>query len=271
VTKRREFAGKVVVVTGAAGGLGAAYSQRFADAGARLALLDLDGARLTSLAAGFEARGVECVALPCDVSDEPACTQAIRTAIERFGGVDVLINNAGITHRSAFADTDTAVFRKVMAVNFFGAVYCTKAALQSLIQRRGLIIAISSVAGFAPLYGRTGYAASKHACQGLFGSLRSELAGTGVDVLIVCPGFTATGIGTAALAGDGSITRHPQSTVGTIATPESVAAAVFKAASRGQRLLVLSAVGKTTLFLTRFFPAMYERMMTRSLRAELKR
>jgi len=271
VARRRDFAGKVVVVTGAGGGLGAAYARRFARAGARLGLLDRDVARVEALAAELQGQGVESLAVACDVSVESDCRQAIEAVSEQFGGIDVLINNAGITHRSSFADTDASVFQKVMGVNFFGAVYCTKAALPSLRQRRGLIIAISSIAGIAPLYGRTGYAASKHAVQGLFSSLRAELAASGVDVMIVCPGFTATGIAAAALDGDGSVTRHPQSTVGKVATPESVADAVFDGARRSRRLLVLTAVGKTTLWLNKLFPAFYERLMIRSLRRELER
>lgn len=268
---RRDFTGKIVVVTGAAGGLGAAYSRRFARGGAKLALLDRDGDGADALAAELEARGVACLARRCDVSSEAECRDAITAVIDQFGGVDVLINNAGITHRSAFVDTETLVFHKVMAVNFFGALYCTKAALPSLIRRRGLIIAVTSIAGIAPLYGRTGYVASKHACQGLFASLRTELAASGVDVMIVCPGFTATGIGTAALDGDGSVTRHPQSTVGKLATPDSVAEAVLHAGRRGKRLLVLTAVGKATLILSRLSPALYEKLMARSLRRELER
>ena len=271
MSRRRDFNGKVVVITGAGGGIGAAYGRRFARAGAKLGLLDIDAERLRGVADELEGQAVECLPVACDVSDEAACRDAIAAVIQRFGSVEVLINNAGITHRSAFADTDPMVFRKVMGVNFFGSLYCTKAALPSLIERRGLIIVISSIAGIAPLYGRTGYAASKHALHGLFASLRTELSVAGVDVMIVCPSFTATGIGTAALDGDGSVTRHPQSTVGKVATPESVAEAVFDAARRGKRMVVLSAAGKATLVLNKLWPALYERIMMRSLRSELQR
>jgi NAD(P)-dependent dehydrogenase (short-subunit alcohol dehydrogenase family) len=261
----------VVAVTGGAGGLGAAFARRFARAGARLALLDLDGEAAKRTASGLEAEGTQCLALGCDVSDEAACRAAIGAVVRRFGGLDVLVNNAGITHRSAFAETDTEVYRKVMGVNFFGPLYCTKAALPSLLERRGLVVVVSSIAGIAPLYGRTGYAASKHALHGLFGSLRAELAQAGLEILIVCPGFTATGLSRAALDADGSVTRHPQSTVGHIATPESVADAVFEAALKGRRMLVLSAAGRATLVLSRLAPALYEKLMTRSLRSELER
>lgn len=271
VGTHRDFAGKVVVVTGAGGGLGSAFARRFARAGAHLGLLDVDGTKLGAIAAELGEQGVSHMAVPGDVTDETGCRAAIGAVRRELGGIDVLVNNAGITHRSAFADTDAIVYRKVMGVNFFGPLYCTQAALPSLLERRGLIITITSIAGLAPLLGRTGYAASKHACHGLFGSLRAELQGTGVDVMLVCPGFTATGIARAALDGDGSVTRHPQSTVGRVATPESVAEAVFRGATRSKRLLVLTGVGKATYLINRLAPALYERLMARSLRHEFDR
>jgi NAD(P)-dependent dehydrogenase (short-subunit alcohol dehydrogenase family) len=271
VARRREFTGRVVVVTGGGSGLGAAYARRFARAGAKLALLDVDFTSADALRAELAAAGAECLALRCDVREEAACREAVAAVLARFGRLDVLVHNAGISHRSAFRETSSAVYRRVMDVNFFGALFCTQAALPALLASGGLVIAVSSIAGVAPLHGRTGYAASKHAVQGFFSSLRSELAPQGVDVLIVCPGFTATGIATAALDGDGRVTAHPQSTVGRLATPESVAEAVFRAASRGRSLLVLSAAGKAAFLLSRLHPALYERLMARALRKELAR
>lgn len=267
----RDFRGKIVVITGAAGGMGAAFAHRFGEAGAKLGLLDLSVEGIESLAADLRGRGIENLAVACDVTAAEECQAAITSVIKCFGGIDVLINNAGITHRSAFRDTKLGVFQRVMGVNFFGSLYCTKAALESLIERNGLIIAVSSVAGFSPLYGRSGYAASKHALHGLFDSLRTELSPLGVDVMIVCPGFTATGISASALGGDGEITLHPQSTLGRIARPADVADAVFRAAVSGKRLLVLSAVGRLTRLVNKMFPGLYERLMARSLSSELER
>jgi NAD(P)-dependent dehydrogenase (short-subunit alcohol dehydrogenase family) len=156
-----------------------------------------------------------------------------------------------------------------MDVNFFGALHVAKAALPSLLERRGLLIVTSSIAGFAPLLGRTGYCASKYALHGLFETLRCELAPHGVEVLIVCPGFTATGIERAALGADGGPADRPQSRVGGQASPERVADAVVRAAARGRRLLVLSPTGLAARVLTRVWPRGYERLMTRSLRSEL--
>lgn len=268
---KRLFRDKMVVITGAAGGLGRAFSRRFGRAGARLGLLDLESDSIASAVRELKADGIDCHGLTCDVTQESDCKEAIATLIERFGGVDVLINNAGITQRSAFAKTSTEVFRRVMNINLFGALHCTQAVLPSLVNRHGLVIVISSIAGFAPLYGRTGYAASKHALHGLFDSLRTELRNEGVGVMIVCPGFVDTNFAFTALDGDGQLTNHPRSTLGRLSSPESVAEAVFRAAEREKRLLVLSGFGRLTRLVTRMSPALYEWIMVRSLRSELDR
>lgn len=269
--KYRDFNNRVVVVTGAAGGIGFALARRFGSAGAKVAMLDLNSEAAETSAEILRAEGIEALALCCDVADPGAVVAAVEAVMEHFGGIDVLINNAGISARAAFADTHLAVFHKVMAVNFFGPLYGTKASLGILRRRRGLVITISSLAGFTPLYGRTAYAASKHALHGLFDSLRSELGDTGVGVLLVCPGFTATGIGTAALDGDGSITRHPQATAGKPATPEEVADKIFDAARKNKRLLVLTPIGRLGRLINKLSPRLYEWLMVRSMRKELER
>lgn len=184
---QRDFAGKVVLITGAAGGLGRALARSFAADGARIAVLDRDASGAEALAAELRSQARHALSLACDVTDAAACERAAAVVIEAWGAIDVLINNAGITHRSAYRRTDPAVTRRVMEVNFFGAVNCTRAALAALTESRGLIIVVSSVAGFAPLIARTGYAAAKHALHGFFDSLRTELAEDGVGVLLVCP------------------------------------------------------------------------------------
>ncbi|HCE29080.1 MAG TPA: short chain dehydrogenase [Comamonadaceae bacterium] len=212
--------------------------------------------------------GQPWLAIACDVTDLTACKAAMAQAIERFGGVDVLINNAGIAHRSLFADTHVAVLRQVMDINFFGAVHCTHAALPSLRARRGLVVAVSSVAGFAPLIGRTGYAASKHALHGFFDSLRSEVEDDGVGVLVVCPSFIATGIDRAALGADGRPAAQPRQTTGGQATPEAVARAIVQAARSGRPLLLHSRTAQLAWWLTRLWPARYAAVMKRRLRAD---
>jgi len=259
---RRDVKGAVVVITGGAGGLGSAMSRAFADHGAHPVLLDIDAEGLSgSIHPGFV----------CDLTDGPSVTSAFSEIIDRFGGIDVLVNNAGLTHRSAFANTDPDVLRKVMDINYFGTVNATKAALRSIVERRGAIVGISSVAGFAPLLGRTGYAASKHALQGFLGTLRAELSGTGVDVTIVAPSFVDTPFRFRTLDADGSITTHPQSRVGRMMTADHVADAVVRAVQRRRRFVTIGIVGTASWILNRVSPRLYERIMTRSLASELER
>jgi NAD(P)-dependent dehydrogenase (short-subunit alcohol dehydrogenase family) len=260
---------RVVVITGAAGGMGQALSKRFLDGGARVALTDLDGEAVASQALELSSCGHDCMGLQLDVTDETTCAEVMSAVKERFGRLDVLINNAGITHRSLFSVTDIRVFRRVMDVNLFGSLNCTKAALDYLKKTRGRIVVISSVAGFAPLIGRTGYAASKHALHGLFNSLRAELRYCGIGVTLICPGFTATNIDINALGFDGQPARHPQTKVGAPASPESVADAVFQAIERRRRLVVLSGVGRLAWYMNILLPALYERIMIRNLKEEL--
>lgn len=268
----RGFHNKVVVITGGASGIGRALGHAFAQRGAIIAVLDVNGDGATEVASAIEsAEQVETLGVHCDVTDELGCLSAIEAVLERFGGIDVLINNAGITQRDAFANTSVQSLRTVMEVNFFGAVTCTKHALDSLVQRRGTIIVTSSIAGLVPLLGRTSYCASKHALHGLFGTLRAELRDLGVHVLIVCPSFVRTNLQTRALSGNGEVTRHPQSTVGTVETPERVAEAICDAAARRKSLLVMSPVGKLSRWLNAILPDLYERLMARQIQRELER
>jgi len=265
------FKNKIAVVTGAASGIGAAISKTLAAKGAKLGMLDIDETAVTAAATELATGGMDAIGMGCDVARDAACKAAIDSIIAHYGGIDILVNNAGITQRSAFVDTRINVYRRVMDVNFFGSLHCTQHAISSLIARRGSIVIIESLAGVVPLLGRTGYCASKHALHGLFTSLRAELIGSGVHIMIVCPGFVQTRLQTRALDGDGRITRHPQSTVGKQDSPERVAEAVCKGIKKKNNLMVLSPVGKLAYWISRFAPHFYERLMARQLKSELIR
>ena len=267
---RRTFSGRTVLVTGAGGGLGRAIALRFAQAGACIVAADKDAMGIESLRIEIEGRGGQCLALPCDVTDADACARAVAAGVERFGGLDVLVNNAGMSQRSGFATTDLAVIRRVMDVNFYGAVHCTKAALPHLLAARGLVVAVSSVAGYTPLIARTGYAASKHAMHGFFESLRTELAPRGVDVMMVCPSFVATHIDRNALGGDGQPVRHAQLTTGTPLSADAVAERILSGAARGRRLLLVGRTARLAWWASRISPALYERLMARRFAGELE-
>ena len=266
----RDFRDRVVVVTGAAGGLGRSLARAFAGAGAKIAAHDRNAAGAGALAAELRAGGRDALGFCCDVTDADACAHAMAQVMRAWGRIDVLINNAGITHRSAWRRTVASVTLRVMEVNFFGAVHCTRAALDALLESRGLIIVISSVAGFAPLIARTGYAASKHALHGFFESLRAELAADGVEVLLVCPSFIDTPIDKNALGGDGAPARHAQEIVGERARPDEVAAQVLRAAERGKRLLLPGRMAKLAWWVSRLAPRYYARAMARRLRREME-
>jgi len=259
---------KSVVITGAGSGIGLATAWRFARTSARVALLDLDEAALENARVALAGAGHEVLAIRCDVREEEQCRSAIEQVAGAFGGIDVLVNNAGISHRSLLAETEPKVLHRVMDVNFFGAVHCTQAALPSILERRGSIVAISSVAGFAPLVGRTGYAASKHALHGFFDSLRAEVAHRGVHVMLVCPSYVDTAIDAHALAGDGSAAGTAKQLTGKLATPESVAEALVDGIGARRDLVVLSAVGKSAWWLSRLAPSVYARVMREKQGAE---
>ena len=265
------FKNKVIVVTGAASGIGAAICHRFAREGARIGLLDMNAKGVQAASNKLRADGVDAVGIRCDVVDEDECTSAMKEIVGLYGGIDVLVNNAGITQRSAFVDTQTSVYRRVMDVNFFGSLHCTKAALASLIERKGIIIVIESLAGITTLLGRTGYCASKHALHGLFTSLRSELRATGTHIMLVCPGFVETSLQSRALGADGRVTTHPQSMVGKPISAGSVAEDIYKGLLKKKQLLVLTPVGKLTFWIHRFAPRLYDRLMASRLKEELMR
>lgn len=265
------FSGKTVLITGGAGGIGFAIGRRFAGAGARVALLDLRPEAAEAKARELEAGGAVAMGLGADITDAAACAAAAAAVTRRWGGIDVLVNCAGLTQVGPFAANDLAVYRWVMDVNFFGSVNCTKAALPSLRERSGRIVVISSVAGFAPLLGRTGYCAAKHALHGFFDTLRCELRGDGVSVTIVCPSFVATGFADSGLDKDGRPLGFERSTTGRPMPPEAVAEAVFRAAAKRKRLAVLSPTGKLAWWMSRLAPGLYERGMTRRFEIELRR
>lgn len=254
------FERKVIVVTGGCSGIGRALVLRFAQAGARPVILDLHSEELDSLVLHLsEHLNSDAIGRVCDVSDPQAVDRVIQEVTEQCGGIDLLINNAGIAHHSPFIDTPRAVFERVMAVNYFGALSCTQAALPSLLARQGQIIVLSSLSGFVPLYLRCAYNASKHALHGLFDTLRQEVRDAGVNVLLVCPGFTATDLHRNALTGEDQPT--PLRTIGRVARPQDIAETIFHAALRRRTQLVISNVGWRGQLLARGFPRLFQRLL----------
>lgn len=266
---KRDFIGKTVVITGGASGIGLATALAFAAQNANIVLVDMDADALGEQKKQFEAKGYPVLTITCDVTDEQACKDAVALCVEYFATISLLFNNAGITQRSLFEKTEPHVIKTVMDINFFGAVNMTKAALPHLVNSRGVIIANESIAGVAPLLGRCGYCASKHAMHGFFSTLRCELRHKGVHVMIVAPGFIKTNLQTRALGGDGNAATHAQTRIGRQQTVKFVGEQIYKAAVKEKKMVVFTFFGKAGYLISRFFPHFYERLMTRQFKSEL--
>ncbi len=196
--------GKVVVVTGASSGIGEAMAREYAKMGAKVVMAARREEELKRIASEIEAEGGKVAYSACDVVKEEECKRLIEVAIEAFGSIDVLICNAGLSMRALFDDCDLKVLHRLMDVNFWGTVNCTKYALPWLQRSKGSLVGISSVAGIHGLPGRTGYSASKYAMTGFLDTIRVENLKKGLHVMTACPGFTASNVRFSALTADGS-------------------------------------------------------------------
>lgn len=249
------FKNKVVVITGASSGIGKALALEMAKRGAKLVLGARQYVSLCELSAQIEKEfGTHAIAVATDVSKEQDCKNLIEQAILTFGRIDVLINNAGISMRALFEDLDIAVLKNLMDVNFWGTIYCTKYALPELIKTKGSMIAVSSIAGFRGLPGRTGYSASKFAMNGFVESLRTELLKTGVHIMLACPGFTTSNIRFAALDKSGATHGETSMEEGKMMSAEEVAKIICDGAECRKRTLIMTTQGKMAVWINKLFP-----------------
>jgi len=257
--KQLMFKDKVIVVTGGSEGIGKALVEHFLAGGALVATCARNPEKIRILER--ENEGKPLFVMQSDVSREEDCRVFIQAAIQRFGDIDVLINNAGISMRALFAETNLATLRQVMDVNYWGTVCCTRYALDSVIRRKGTILAVSSIAGFRGLPGRSGYSASKFAVNGWMEALRTELLDTGVNVLWVCPGFTASNIRNAALDREAKPQGISPLDEGKLMTAEECARRIVRAIEKRKRTLVLTFTDKRTVWITRLFPSLADRLV----------
>ena len=211
--------------------------------------------------AEVNALGVKSIIAPADISNINAVNWAVEKIEAALGPIDILINNAGISMRAEFKEADIDVIKKVMDINFFGAVYCSRYALDCVINRKGTIVGVSSVAGYRGLPGRTGYNASKFAMQGFLEALRVEMLHTGVNVMWVCPGFTASNIRNASLQKDGTSQGYSTLDEGKLMTAEECARITFEAIGKRKRTLIYTFEDKRTIFLTKFFPKLTDKLV----------
>jgi short-subunit dehydrogenase len=253
------FKNKVVAITGGSDGIGKALIEMLIPMGAKVATCARNQDKLYDLQIEFSTYPLHCIV--ADVSKYNDCELFIQSTIKQFGGIDILINNAGISMRALLKDASVEVFRKTMDVNFFGALYCTKLALNSLIERKGTIVGISSVAGFRGLPGRSGYSASKFALNGWLEAIRTELIEDDVHVMWISPGFTRSNIRNVALNATGNAQGESPLNEDKLMSPEECAQHILKAIFKKKRTLVLTGNGKQAVFMNRFFPSLADKLV----------
>ncbi|MEN8226134.1 MAG: SDR family oxidoreductase [Bacteroidota bacterium] len=259
---------KVVVITGASSGIGRALALEFAGRGARVVLAARNKNRLQETEDAVKKAGAEVISVKTDVSNEVDCKYLIQQAVDKFSTIDILINNAGISMRAIFAETDLDVIRQLMDINFWGAVYCTKYALPHLLESKGSVVGVSSIAGYKGLPGRTGYSASKFAMHGFLETLRIENMKLGLHVLIACPGFTASNIRNTALNESGDVQGESPRDEAKMMSAEEVAMHIAKAIVKRKNRLTLTTQGKMTVLLNKFFPNFLDKQVYKHMAKE---
>lgn len=255
-----ELHNKVVVITGASSGIGMACAREFANRGCHVVIAARNTALLKELESELVEKGSRVLAVTTDVSLEENCNRLIELTVQTFGRLDILINNAGISMRAVFADTSPDVLKKLMDVNFWGTVYCTKYALPYLLQAKGSVAGVSSIAGIQGLPGRTGYSASKFAMHGFLEALRVENLKKGLHVMIVAPGFTRSNIRKVALVADGSSQGESPRDEGKMMSAEKVAWYIARGIEKRKRTVILTAQGKLVNLLKKFAPALLDKL-----------
>ena len=252
------FKDKVVAITGGSDGIGRALIEILLPTGAKIATCARNQDKLYDLQVANPDKSLHCIV--ADVSNYNDCKLFIESTIKQFGHIDILINNAGISMRSLLIDADAEVIKKVMEINFFGAMYCTKLALKSIIERKGTIVGVSSIAGYRGLPGRSGYSASKFALNGWLEAVRTELMEDGVNVMWVCPSFTKSNIRNAALNEKAEAQGESPLDESSLMTAETCATHILHAIEKRKRTLILTARGKQTVWLNKLFPAWADKL-----------
>lgn len=265
---KKDLGGKVVIVTGASSGIGKACAFEFARRGSKIVLAARNIEQLRNATRELSDKGYEASYVQTDVSLEEDCKRLIGETLNKYGRIDVLINNAGISMRAMFNELNLDVLKTLMDTNYWGMVYCTKYALPHLLKEKGVLIGVSSISALTPLPGRTGYCASKFAFNGFLSTLRLEHYKDGLNVLIVHPGFTSSNIRSNALNGNGEIQKESPRNEDKMMPAEEVARRIVVATNKGSRELILTSQGKWLVFLYKFFPSILDRIIYKQMARE---
>jgi len=251
---------KVVIITGASSGIGKAIACKFAQEGCRLTL----AARRINLLEQLKKQlnETEVLIQQTDVSKEDDCKKLIEETVKKYGKIDILVNDAGISMRALFEDLDLSVIHQVMNVNFWGTVNCTKFALPYLLKTKGSVVGVISIAGYMGLPGRTGYAASKFAIRGFLDTLRIENLKKGLHVLVAAPGFTSSNVRKAALTANGSPQGETPRKENKMMSAETCAGHIVHAIKKRRSQLILTFTeGKVAVFLEKIIPRIMDKLI----------
>ena len=261
------FADKVIVITGASEGIGAELARQLAAEKPRLVLAARRLDALQRVVGQCEAAGAEAVAVRCDVGVEADCRALAASAVSRFGRIDILVNNAGVSGHARLEEvSDFKWYEDMMRVNYMGSVWCTRYALAELRKSKGLVAGVSSLAGKIGVPERTAYSPSKFAQAGFFEALRTELAGTGVDVTVVFPGVVATDIRLHGYGADGKPAgRSGLKEDGAMSVEECVRQIIVALRAR-KRELVMTTKARVGLWLKLLAPRLVDDMARAALR-----
>jgi short-subunit dehydrogenase len=245
---------KVVIITGSSSGIGLASARAFARKGSIVVLAARSEDALRQIAGEIDPGGQRSLVVRTDVSKEEDCKNLIEQTVNKFGKIDILVNNAGISMRAIFNDVEISVLKRLMDVNFWGTVYCTKYALPYITMTKGTIAAISSIAGFHGLPGRTAYSASKFAIHGFMESIRIENMRSGIQVLILAASFTSSNIRKSALDAHGNMQGETPREEEKLTSPERVAKNLLRSIRKKKRTRIMSLEGQLMVFFQRIIP-----------------
>jgi short-subunit dehydrogenase len=256
------FANKVVWITGASSGIGEALANAFALEGSKLVLSSRRKEELERVKTELKLSDEQILILPIDLTDTSKANEYTQQVISKFGRIDILINNGGISQRALTKDTPLDIDRKIMEVNFFGTIALTKSVLPVMLkQKSGHIIAMSSIAGKFGFYFRSAYSASKHALHGFFESLRMEIYKDNVQVMIVCPGKIKTNISINAVTGDGGTHNKMDESQANGVSAEECAKQILKGIKNNTEELFIGGKELRAVWVKRFFPKLFSKLI----------
>ncbi|MFA7116637.1 MAG: SDR family oxidoreductase [Bacteroidales bacterium] len=253
------FKNKVVIITGASSGIGLATARAMADEFAKVVIAARREEKLKEYQVELSKK-TEVLSVKTDVSCESDCKRLIEKTVERFGHIDILINNAGVSMRALFKDLDLSVLKRSMDINYWGTVFCTKYALPYLLETKGSVCGVISIAGFKGLPGRTGYSSSKFAINGFLDSVRVEHLRDGLHVMIFAPGYTASNVRYSAMLADGSKQGSTPRQEDKMMSAEQCAHLMLKGLRKHKRTMILTPIGRITVFLNKWCPALLDKL-----------